>query len=61
MSVIRAAQVAAEEAADAADAAEVADADVVKEQYVFTMTDGGFAKRSRITEYRTTGRGGLGI
>jgi len=61
MSVIRAAQVAAEEAADAADAAEVADADEVKEQYVFTMTDGGFAKRSRITEYRTTGRGGLGI
>jgi len=58
MSVIRAAQVAAEEAADAA---EVADADEVKEQYVFTMTDGGFAKRSRITEYRTTGRGGLGI
>ena len=33
----------------------------MKEQYVFTMTDGGFAKRSRITEYRTTGRGGLGI
>jgi DNA gyrase subunit A len=33
----------------------------VQEQYVFTMTDGGFAKRSRITEYRTTGRGGLGI
>jgi DNA gyrase subunit A len=71
MSVIRASQVAAEEAAEEADsgagvgesagsdgAAAVAD---VKEQYVFTMTDGGFAKRSRITEYRTTGRGGLGI
>ncbi|MEO5664517.1 MAG: DNA gyrase subunit A, partial [Nocardioides sp.] len=55
MSVIRAAQVAAEEAAADAEDAEV------KEQYVFTMTDGGFAKRSRITEYRTTGRGGLGI
>ena len=25
------------------------------------MTDGGFAKRSRITEYRLTNRGGLGI
>ncbi len=35
--------------------------DEVNEQYVFTMTDGGFAKRSRITDYRTTGRGGLGI
>ncbi|MCB0896840.1 MAG: DNA gyrase subunit A, partial [Nocardioidaceae bacterium] len=33
----------------------------VKEQYVFTITDGGFAKRSRISEYRTTNRGGLGI
>ncbi|HXH80995.1 DNA gyrase subunit A [Nocardioides sp.] len=64
MSVIRAAQVAAEEAADAADTsdeAEAAAAAEVKEQYVFTMTDGGFAKRSRITDYRTTGRGGLGI
>ena len=25
------------------------------------MTDGGFAKRTRITEYRLTNRGGLGI
>ena len=33
----------------------------MQEQYVFTMTDGGYAKRSRITDYRTTGRGGLGI
>jgi DNA gyrase subunit A len=53
MSVIRAAQVAEEDAADS-------DADV-KVQYVFTMTDGGFAKRSRISEYRTQSRGGLGI
>ncbi len=30
-------------------------------QYVFTITDGGFAKRSRISEYRTTNRGGLGV
>ncbi|WP_231482613.1 DNA gyrase subunit A [Nocardioides sp. URHA0020] len=59
MSVIRAEQVAAEEAAqEATEAGEVAD---VKEQYVFTITDGGFAKRSRISEYRTTNRGGLGI
>ncbi|MEI2715124.1 MAG: DNA gyrase subunit A [Nocardioides sp.] len=33
----------------------------VNPQYVFTITDGGFAKRSRITEYRTTNRGGVGI
>ena len=66
MSVIRAEQVAAEEAAEARAAAagestapgELPD---VKEQYVFTMTDGGFAKRSRISEYRLTNRGGLGI
>jgi DNA gyrase subunit A len=31
------------------------------QQYVFTITDGGFAKRSRIEEYRTQSRGGLGI
>jgi DNA gyrase subunit A len=33
----------------------------VKEQYVFTITDGGFAKRTRISDYRVTGRGGLGV
>jgi DNA gyrase subunit A len=55
MSVIRAEQVAAEEAAAAGEAGDV------KEQYVFTITDGGFAKRSRISEYRITNRGGLGI
>ena len=48
MSVIRAAQAAVEES----------DENV---QYVFTITDGGFAKRSRISEYRTTNRGGLGV
>ncbi len=59
MSVIRAEQVAAEEAAEeATQAGEEAD---VKEQYVFTITDGGFAKRTRISEYRVTNRGGLGI
>ncbi|HWK19307.1 MAG TPA: DNA gyrase subunit A [Microbacteriaceae bacterium] len=29
--------------------------------FVFTVTDGGFAKRSAISEYRPQGRGGLGI
>jgi DNA gyrase subunit A len=29
--------------------------------YVFTVTDGGFAKRTPIDEYRRQGRGGLGI
>ncbi|GAB7006525.1 DNA gyrase subunit A [Nocardioides sp. AN3] len=48
MSIIRAADVAHEES----------DEDV---QYVFTITDGGFAKRSRISEYRITNRGGLGV
>jgi len=53
MSVIRAEQVAQEDAdEDSAD---------VKVQYVFTITDGGFAKRSRISDYRRQGRGGLGI
>jgi DNA gyrase subunit A len=48
MSVIRAAQAAAEDS----------DENV---QYVFTMTDGGFAKRSRISEYRLTNRGTKGV
>ncbi len=50
MSVIRAAQVAAEESGED-----------VAPQYVFTMTDGGFAKRTRINDYRSQSRGGLGI
>ncbi|MBA3782996.1 MAG: DNA gyrase subunit A [Nocardioides sp.] len=59
MSVIRAEQVAAEEAAESAgDSVEESE---VKEQYVFTMTDGGFAKRSRISDYRLQSRGGIGI
>jgi DNA gyrase subunit A len=56
MSVIRAAQIAVEDA-DEADVEESGE----KVQYVFTITDGGFAKRSRISEYRTTNRGGLGV
>ncbi len=59
MSVIRAAQVAAEAALDS-EAADV-DAPEVKPQFVFTMTDGGFAKRTRITDYRKQSRGGIGI
>jgi DNA gyrase subunit A len=31
------------------------------QQYVFTITDGGYAKRSPIEEYRVQSRGGLGI
>jgi DNA gyrase subunit A len=60
MSVIRAEQVAAEEAAEA-EAGGAEASPEVKEQYVFTMTDGGYAKRTRISEYRLQSRGGLGI
>jgi DNA gyrase subunit A len=48
MSVIRAAQVATEDSDD-------------NIQYVFTMTDGGFAKRTRTNEYRLTNRGAKGV
>ena len=30
-------------------------------QFVFTVTDGGYAKRTAVAEYRRQGRGGLGI
>jgi DNA gyrase subunit A len=53
MSVIRAAEIAAEEAS----AEEAPDTG----QYVFTVTNGGFAKRSKVSDYRVQGRGGLGI
>src|SRR4249919_305184 len=58
MSVIRADQVAAEADAEAGDPETAA---AVQPQYVFTMTDGGFAKRTRITDYRRQSRGGIGI
>lgn len=48
MSVIRAAEAAHEESDEAI-------------QYVFTITDGGYAKRTRISDYRLQSRGGLGI
>jgi DNA gyrase subunit A len=38
-----------------------AEDDSTPQQYVFTITDGGFAKRSPIEEYRRQSRGGLGI
>ncbi len=41
-----------------ADQDEVPEADQL---YVFTVTDGGFAKKTRIDAYRQQGRGGLGI
>ncbi|HMG31681.1 MAG TPA: DNA gyrase subunit A [Jiangellaceae bacterium] len=31
------------------------------QSYVFTVTDGGFAKRTAVEDYRVQGRGGLGI
>jgi DNA gyrase subunit A len=52
MSVIRAATIAAEEESEDTAA---------KVQYVFTMTDGGFAKRTRTSEYRLTNRGTKGV
>ncbi|WP_051218122.1 DNA gyrase subunit A [Nocardioides insulae] len=69
LSVIRAEQVAAEVAAglseaneDTADVAATSEQVAeVMEQYVFTITDGGFAKRTKISDYRLQGRGGLGI
>jgi len=57
MSVIRAEQVAAEEAV----AAGTEPVDAVKQQFVFTITDGGFAKRTRISDYRLQSRGGIGV
>ncbi len=41
---------------------ELLSADVVTEgSDLFVVTEGGFAKRTRISEYRVQGRGGLGI
>jgi DNA gyrase subunit A len=56
MSVIRAEQMALESAAEASG-----DLSTVQEQYVFTITAGGYAKRSRISDYRLQSRGGIGI
>ena len=32
-----------------------------EERYVFTVTDGGYAKRTKVEEYKVQGRSGLGI
>src|SRR4051812_1778287 len=66
MSVIRAEQIAAERAAaeraeSSGSPAEAGDLPDVREQFVFTITDGGFAKRTPISEYRLQQRGGLGV
>ncbi|WP_353112484.1 DNA gyrase subunit A [Microbacterium sp.] len=34
---------------------------VDEDSYVFTVTDGGYAKRTKVEEYRVQGRGGTGI
>jgi DNA gyrase subunit A len=52
---------AVEQAADNAEVATAAGTGEVKPQFVFTITDGGFAKRTRISDYRIQSRGGLGI
>ncbi|GAB3708696.1 DNA gyrase subunit A [Mariniluteicoccus flavus] len=40
----------------------VIDADLPEDdRFVFTVTDGGFAKRTQVSDYRQQGRGGLGI
>jgi DNA gyrase subunit A len=40
----------------------VIDADMPEDdRFVFTVTDGGFAKRTAVSEYREQNRGGLGI
>ena len=51
MSVIR-------RSAGALESAEVPEEDQL---YVFTVTDGGFAKKTPVEQYRLQGRGGLGI
>ncbi len=40
---------------------DVVPSDLTESRYVFTVTDGGFAKRTAVGEYRVQGRGGLGI
>ena len=51
-----------EEVVDAAaGAGESVEAGETAELYVFTITDGGYAKRTNVREYRLQGRGGLGI
>jgi DNA gyrase subunit A len=55
MTVIRA------QSEEADGAPDVGHADGDDQLYVFTVTDGGFAKKTTIDQYRLQGRGGLGI
>jgi len=49
-------------AGDALLSMSIIDADMPEDdRFVFTVTDGGFAKRTTVSEYRRQGRGGLGI
>lgn len=51
-----------DEASDADEATEVAGQKLSpSDAYVFVVTEGGYAKRTRIEEYRKQNRGGLGI
>jgi DNA gyrase subunit A len=43
---------------DVAEASQSADA---SDSYVFVVTEGGYAKRTAVDQYRLQGRGGLGI
>jgi DNA gyrase subunit A len=40
---------------------EGSEAEQAADSYVFTVTGGGYAKRTRVSEYRRQGRGGIGI
>jgi DNA gyrase subunit A len=44
-----------------ADALEQVEVPEAAELFVFTVTDGGYAKKTPIDQYRLQGRGGLGI
>jgi DNA gyrase subunit A len=61
MSVIRADVVAAETSGDVEPASGVVEPVETRVQYLFTMTDGGFAKRTPTSEYRLTNRGTKGV
>ncbi len=55
-SVVRAAALGAEEAGESAGADEAEDG-----KFVFVVTEGGYAKRTAVDQYRLQNRGGLGI
>ncbi|MPZ61154.1 MAG: DNA gyrase subunit A [Propionibacteriales bacterium] len=67
MSVIYAGEAEPDTAADSDEPEDDGESDAsdgpndADEQYVFTVTNGGYAKRSLVSAYRRQGRGGLGI